>query len=131
MPDVTITVGGRQFEVACQAGEEHYLRAAAELLDGEAAQLVDQIGRMPESRMLLMAGLLLADKTAGAHDQVRALEQRVSELEAELSRIRSGPAPEPRTVEVPVVPQELADMLAELTARAEALADEAEEKAAS
>lgn len=129
MPDVTITVGGRQFEVACQPGEEHYLRAAAELLDGEASQLVDQIGRMPESRMLLMAGLLLADKTAGAHDQVRALEQRVSALEAELAEVRGGPAPEPRTVEVPVVPQELADMLAELTARAEALADEAEERA--
>ena len=129
MPDVTITVGGRQFEVACQAGEEHYLRAAAELLDGEASQLVDQIGRMPESRMLLMAGLLLADKTAGAHDQVRALEQRVSALEGELAEVRGGPAPAPRTVEVPVVPQELVDMLAELTARAEALADEAEDRA--
>lgn len=128
MPDVTITVGGRQFEVACQPGEEHYLHAAAELLDGEASQLVEQIGRMPESRMLLMAGLLLADKTAGAHDQVKALEKRVQTLEAELADTRSKPAEEPRTVEVPVVPQELQDMLAELAARAEAVAAAAEEK---
>lgn len=128
MPDVMITVGGRQFEVACQPGEEHYLHAAAELLDGEASQLVEQIGRMPESRMLLMAGLLLADKTAGAHDQVKALEKRVQTLEAELADTRSKPAEEPRTVEVPVVPQELQDMLAELAARAEAVAAAAEEK---
>lgn len=130
MPDVTITVGGRQFEVACQPGEEHYLRAAAELLDGEASVLVNQIGRMPESRMLLMAGLLLADKTAGAHDQVKALERKVEALEADLAEMRNRPAPEGRTVEVPVVPQEVLDTLAELAARAEAVAAAAEEKAA-
>lgn len=130
MPDVTITVGGRQFEVACQPGEEHYLRAAAELLDGEASVLVNQIGRMPESRMLLMAGLLLADKTAGSHDQVRALERKVEALEAELAGLRGRPAAEARTVEIPVVPREVLDTLAELAARAEAVAEAAEERAA-
>jgi cell division protein ZapA len=128
MPDVTITVGGRQFEVACQPGEEHYLRAAAELLDTEASVLVNQIGRMPESRMLLMAGLLLADKTAGAHDQVKALERKVAALEEELGKAASQPVPEARTVEVPVVPQEVLDTLAELAARAESIADEVEER---
>lgn len=129
MPDVTINVGGRQFEVACQPGEEHYLRAAAELLDAEASVLVNQIGRMPESRMLLMAGLLLADKTAGSHDQVKALEKKVAALEMELGKAASQPAPEARTVEVPVVPQEVLDTLAELAARAESVADEIEERA--
>lgn len=129
MPDVTITVGGRQFEVACQPGEEHYLRAAAELLDAEASVLVNQIGRLPESRMLLMAGLLLADKTAGAQDQVKALEQKVAALEMELGKASSQPALQARTVEVPVVPQEVLDTLAELAARAESVADEIEEKA--
>ncbi len=129
MPDVKITVGGREFEVACQPGEEHYLRSAASLLDTEAAALVNQIGRMPESRMLLMAGLLLADKTAGAQDQVAALEQKLARMEAELDNMRAAPKPEARTVEIPVVPQEVMDTLAELAARAEALADAAEERA--
>ena len=35
MPDVSITIGGRQFEVACQDGEESFLKAAAEVLDLE------------------------------------------------------------------------------------------------
>jgi len=76
MPEVQITIGGRTFEVACQDGEEHFLHAAARLLDVEAASLIGQIGRMPEARMLLMAGLMLADKTAGLEDQVRAAEDR-------------------------------------------------------
>jgi cell division protein ZapA len=129
MPDVTITVGGRQFEVACQPGEEHYLRSAAELLDGEASVLVNQIGRMPESRMLLMAGLLLADKTAGAHDQVKTLERRVAALESELAEVRRQPQGEARMVEVPVIPPEVLDTFADFAARAEALAAAVEERA--
>ena len=50
MPEVTIEIGGRQFEVACQDGEEHYLRSAEKLLDAEASVLQEQIGRMPEPR---------------------------------------------------------------------------------
>ena len=58
MPDVKITIGGRQFDVACQEGEEHFLHAAAALLDAEAQTLVSQIGRLPEARMLLMSALI-------------------------------------------------------------------------
>ena len=61
MPEVTIRIGGRAFDVSCQEGEESYLHAAARMLDDEAQVLSDQIGRMPEARMLLMAGLMLAD----------------------------------------------------------------------
>ena len=50
MPKVVVTVGGRQFEVACQEGEEHFLRSAAKMLDAEAAVLVNQMGRMPEAK---------------------------------------------------------------------------------
>lgn len=131
MPEVTITIGGRQFEVACQEGEEHFLQAAAQMLDNEAAALLNQIGRMPESRMLLMAGLLLADKTAGADDKVRLLEKRVGALQAELESLREAPGPEPTTVEVAVIPPEVTDTLADFAARAEALAASVEEKLAS
>ena len=123
MPEVTIRIGGRGFDVSCQDGEESYLHTAAKMLDDEAQVLSDQIGRMPEARMLLMAGLLLADKTA-------AVEDKIKEVEAELVTLRGAPTPEPRRVEVPVVPDTVTDTLAELAARAEALAAEVEERAA-
>jgi cell division protein ZapA len=116
MPEVTIEIGGRAFEVACQEGEESYLQAAARLLDEEAGVLTAQVGRVPEARMLLMAGLMLADKTA-------SLQDRLVTAETELATLRAAPAPAPERVEVPVVPDAVVDTLSEIAARAEALAD--------
>ena len=130
MPEVQIKIGGRPFQVACQEGEEHFLQAAAQLLDNEASSLMDQIGRLPESRMLLMAGLMLADKAAGTDDQVKALEDKIAQQEAWIEELQGRPEPEPQRVEVAVVPDEVTQTLAELAARAEALAEAAEEKAA-
>ena len=122
MPEVTVTVGGRPFEVACQAGEELFLRAAAKALDTEARVLLDQIGRMPESRMLLMAGLMIADRVAGMEDQARAQTAKLAQIEAELADLKARPAPAPERIEVPVLPRSVTDTLAEMAARAEALA---------
>ena len=130
MPEVTINIGGRPFQVACQEGEEHFLQSAAALLDNEASTLMDQIGRLPEARMLLMAGLMLADKAAGTDDQMKALEDKVAQQEAWIEELQSKPQPEPTRVEVAVIPDEVTQTLAELAARAEALADAAEEKSA-
>ena len=126
MPQVEIAIGGRTFEVACQDGEEHFLHSAAAMLDTEVAHLSEQIGRLPESRMLLMAGLMLADKTAGLQDKVREVEAEAANLRADYETLQGQPAPVPQRVEVPVVPREVTATLAELAARAEALADQVE-----
>ena len=123
MPDVSITIGGRQFEVACQDGEESFLKAAAEVLDGEARLLTDQVGRLAENRMLLMAGLMLADKTVALEEAAGSSKQKLEDARTAARVAASTP---PERVEVPVVPEKLMDTLAELAARAEALAEKAE-----
>ncbi|MFP7673012.1 cell division protein ZapA [Marivita sp. S0852] len=128
MPEVEISIGGRSFDVACQEGEEQYLRSAAKMLDTEAQVLAQQVGRIPESRMLLMAGLMLADKTAGLEDKLRALEDRAAGYLSELQTLKAAPPPEPERIEVPVVPTEVTETLQEVAARAEALARDVEEK---
>lgn len=128
MPQVEIAIGGRTFEVSCQEGEEHFLHSAAAMLDTEAAHLADQIGRIPEARMLLMAGLMLADKTAGLEDKVRSLEADMDEARNVVAALEARPTPEPIRVEVPIVPSDVTDTLAEIAARAEALAQQVEAK---
>ena len=135
MPEVTIHIGGRGFEVSCQEGEERYLQSAAKMLDDEAQVLAEQIGRMPEARMLLMAGLMLADKTAAIEDRLAGFNTKLAEKDAELAAkdaelqaLRAAPAPEPERIEVPVVPPQVNETLAELAARAESLAQSVEEK---
>lgn len=130
MPEVQIEIGGRIFDVACQEGEQHFLRAAAQMLDEQAKALIAQAGRIPEGRMLLMAGLMLADKTAGLEDQLREAEAKLALRDEEITALKNAPAPEPVKVEVPVIPVSVTQALAEMTARAEALADLVEEKAA-
>ncbi|OYU37641.1 MAG: cell division protein ZapA [Pseudorhodobacter sp. PARRP1] len=121
MPDIEIAIGGRNFTVSCQPGEEHFLRGAAAMLDAEAAPLVAQMGRLPESRMLLMAGLMLADKTAAIEDENRQLKLKLAEIE-------SRPQPEREKIEVAVVPPGLRETLAEIAARAEAMAASVEDR---
>lgn len=119
MPDLEVTIGGRPFQVSCQPGEEHFLRSAAGMLDAEAAPLIEQMGRLPEAKMLLMAGLLLADKTAAMEDELRVARSRVAELEARPVGTR----------DVAVIPPQVIETLAEIAARAEAIAARLEEKA--
>ena len=116
MPNVEFKVGHKDYTLSCQDGEEKLLRRAAGMLDAEARQILEQAGRMPEPRLLLLAGLMLADRTS-------ALEDRAASAERELARLKSNPV----RVEVPVIPPEIGEVRAELAARAEALADKAEE----
>jgi len=125
MPQVEIIIGGRSFEVACQEGEEHFLQSAAEMLNIEAEHLSSQIGRMPEARMLLMAGLMLADKTAGLEDKVKTADSKIAQLQAQIDTLEARGATK---VEVPTVPTELVESLAELAAQAEAVAAQVEAK---
>ena len=128
MPEVTINIGGRAFDVSCQEGEEHYLQSAAKMLDDEAQVLLEQVGRMPEGRMLRMAGLMLADKTASVEDQIAEVQAQLAERDAEIKGLRNAASIEPERVEVAVVPQHVTDALSELAARAEAVAADVEER---
>lgn len=123
MPDLEIEIGGRLFEVSCQDGQEHQLQAAAAMLDREVRPILESAGRMPEARFLLIAGLMLADRVVSNESRLRKAEARIAELEDQ-SR------PEPEKIEVPVIPPQVPETLAEIAARAEALADRFDEKRA-
>lgn len=126
MPQVEVAIGGRTFEVACQEGEEHFLQSAALMLDSEASHLSSQIGRMPEARMLLMSGLMLADKTAGLEEKLRDAEERMATMQAQIEQLQSR---DPERVEVPIISPEVVDTFAEIAARAESLADQVDAQA--
>ena len=126
MPDIRVSVGGREYEVACQSGEEAFLRAAAALLDAETAVLGPQAQRVPETRLLLMAGLMLADRFAGMDDQLKSAEALLSERDAMIADLQARVGGEGGAGELP---DEAFGRLSALADVAEALASAAEEKA--
>ena len=89
MPEVEVEIGGRRFTVACQAGEEAYLLSAASALDSEASTISDQLGRLSESRILLMAGLMLADKTSTYKSKLDEAENHLASAASEISRLKA------------------------------------------
>lgn len=80
MPELILEIGGRLFEVACEAGQETSLEHAARMLDAEANRIGDA-GRSTEKRMLLLAGLMLADTTTALQEQLRHAEERIRQAE--------------------------------------------------
>jgi len=86
MPELEITLGDRTFVVACQAGEEPFLQAAAQILDTEATSLQAKVGRLPDVRMLLMAGLMVADRMAAIDADLQQAKARMAQMERVLQQ---------------------------------------------
>ena len=61
MSNVTLTIGGRSYTVACAEGEESHVLGLGALIDRKLATMGEMSGQA-ETRMLLFASLLLADE---------------------------------------------------------------------
>ncbi len=68
MSNVTLRIGGRDYTVACAAGEEDHITGLGRLIDARIQGLAGSAG-MSETRQLLFAALLLADTL---HDSEQA-----------------------------------------------------------
>ena len=85
MPDLKVTIGGRNFKVACDPGEELDVKESAKLLDFEAELIQSKLGRLPEDKMLLLSALLLGDKFRTVNSKFKALEEMRTEHKADNS----------------------------------------------
>ena len=62
MPLVNVMINGRAYTIACDDGEETHLKELATHVDNKAREVLGSVGQVGETRMLLMAALLLADE---------------------------------------------------------------------
>ena len=122
MPEVDVNIGGKNFSVSCQIGEEQYLEAAAAALNAEAKKLGDQISKISDSRMLLMAGLMLADKTADMNDKLIQAEEKLSAATVEIKKLNALSLDHSDRPEV--IPEALTKNLSDIVLKAESLADQ-------
>ncbi|HEY6868980.1 MAG TPA: cell division protein ZapA [Novosphingobium sp.] len=61
MSNVTLSIGGRSFTVACASGEEDHIASLGRMIDAKLHAAGAAAGQS-ESRILLFAALLLADE---------------------------------------------------------------------
>ena len=74
MPELTLTVNSRNYDVACGEGEEPHLRTLAEFIDSKITAIVGKDGRRGDTRLLLMATLLIADELSDAYAELETLK---------------------------------------------------------
>jgi cell division protein ZapA len=81
MPQVTVTIAGRLYRMACGEGEEEHLQELGQRLDGKIADLRAHFGEIGDQRITVMAALTMADELSEA-------ERRISALQTELKGLR-------------------------------------------
>ena len=74
MAQLEVTINGRPYQVACADGEEQHLRNLADYVDRKVGELAKSMGQVGEARLMLMAGLVLADELADTMDKLEAAE---------------------------------------------------------
>ena len=75
MAQVNATIAGRQYRLACEDGQEDHLLALAKDLDGRIEELRKKFGEIGDTRLTVMASLMVADELAEATRKIRRLEE--------------------------------------------------------
>jgi len=82
MAQVVVNVNGRAYTMQCNDGEEVHLAELGELLDSEIDRIKDAVGQVGDVRLLLMGGLVIADKLADALKRIEDLEAQNRTIQA-------------------------------------------------
>jgi cell division protein ZapA len=78
MPQVTVTINGRNFRMACEDGQEEHLRQLAKDLDDRIVALRGQFGEIGDARLTVMAALMIADELSETSKKVKRLEDDIA-----------------------------------------------------
>ena len=100
MAKADITIRGREYSVACAAGQESRLIALSKDLDKRVRHIADAVGDIGEARLLLVAALALLDELDAANrgapadlsqqKAASALADAAERIEAMAQRIEAG-----------------------------------------
>jgi cell division protein ZapA len=82
MAQVTVTIAGRSYRMACSDGDEARLEGLAAMFDGRIEELRRSFGEIGDMRLHVMAALTQAD-------ELNELKRRLGDLESETAILRA------------------------------------------
>ncbi|CAN1534123.1 zapA Cell division protein ZapA (stimulator of FtsZ polymerization and Z-ring component) [Rhabdaerophilaceae bacterium] len=113
MGQISITIDGKQFRMACEDGQESHLEGLAVNLDQRVRAMRQNFGDIGDLRLAVMAGLMLADEVNEERRMAEAARLEVASSKAALANAGSlGAARE----------AEIAGAISALSARVERIA---------
>lgn len=71
MAQVEVSINGRNYQIACDDGQEEHLIQLGEYVDRRVSELVTAVGQVGDSRLLVMVSLLIADELAETYAELK------------------------------------------------------------
>jgi cell division protein ZapA len=80
MAEVSVTINGRVYRMACDPGQEDHLARLGRELDQRISQLRESFGEIGDTRLAVMAAIMVADELAELKRRLRSSDQEVQSL---------------------------------------------------
>lgn len=77
---ITVTIAGRAYRMACGPGEEQHLTLLADMLDKRIEMLRSNVGEIGDMRLHVMAALTIADELSEARLRMDILENDLRDM---------------------------------------------------
>jgi cell division protein ZapA len=90
MSQVSVTIDGRKYRLACNEGEEARLESLAGMIDEKIGEMRTAFGEIGDQRLVIMAALTIADNLAEARDEAAAQRKRSDDAEQRAQAMASS-----------------------------------------
>ncbi|KQV35120.1 MULTISPECIES: cell division protein ZapA [unclassified Rhizobium] len=80
MAQVTVTIDGKAYRMACEEGQEGHLEELATRFDQYVGHLKSQFGEIGDLRLTVMAGIMVMDELSELNRRLKSLEAEVDTL---------------------------------------------------
>lgn len=87
MSEVSLNIGKRIFRLVCIDGQEGELKQAAGILDEYASRILSENTEVSEAQLLLMSGLMVADRSIATERENKNLQAYQRDLESRLTKV--------------------------------------------
>tara|TARA_B100000902_G_C26900746_1_gene711975 strand:+ start:125 stop:403 length:279 start_codon:yes stop_codon:yes gene_type:complete len=84
--EVDIKINNRSYRISCKDGEEERITSLALLLNNQVEKLAEKIGQLGEARMILLAALVLLDKSDETQKEVENILNTTTEKIEKLAK---------------------------------------------
>ncbi len=85
MAQVDITVNNQNFLIACEDGQEDRLLDLSKIVDDKVGELTAQVGQVGQTRLLVMAALVIADELVDLRENVKLTTGQNNDDKSELT----------------------------------------------
>jgi cell division protein ZapA len=89
MSQVSVTIDGRKYRLACNEGEEAQLESLAVMIDEKIGEMRASFGEIGDQRLVIMAALSIADNLTEAREEAAAERKRSEEAERRVNAMAS------------------------------------------